>query len=176
MKRLSPRHHSWRTTNTKNKDPTPKLALAAVSVLAGPMQSVQISVLTDLDTLPSVPDSFAASGSAVATGVLYATGTVFTGPYNWPPPPSGRVVMVKYFDCPDGTFNVELRVWLLAEGNTKGVWRVIGGTGSYARLIGHGKLTGTYDPVNNDVLDIYTGKMAIAGPPPTLPPPWAGGK
>ncbi|MFC2099272.1 hypothetical protein ACFLSF_00350 [Candidatus Bipolaricaulota bacterium] len=152
------------------------LALAAVSVLAGPMQSVQISVLTDLDTLPSVPDPFAASGPAVATGVLCATGTVFTGPYNWPPPPSGSVVMVKYFICADGTFDVELRVWLLAAGNTKGIWKVIGGSGSYAHLNGHGTLTGTYDPATNDVLDIYTGKMAIAGPPPTFPPPWAGGK
>ena len=152
------------------------LALATVSVLAGPMQTVQISVLTDLDTLPSVPDPFAASGAAVTSGVLCATGTVFTGPYNWPPPPSGSVVMVKHFECADGAFDVELRVWLLTGGDTTGIWKVIGGTESYVHLKGHGTLTGTYDPANNDVLDVYIGKVAIAGPPPMMPPPWAGGK
>ena len=82
--------------------------------------------------------------------------------------------MVKYFVCADGTFDVELRVWLLDGGNTEGRWKVIGGTGSYVGLIGNGTLTGTYDVTTNTVLDVYTGKVGITGPPATTPPWWAG--
>ena len=82
--------------------------------------------------------------------------------------------MVKYFVCIDGTFDVELRVWLLNGGHTTGRWKVIGGTGSYAGLKGNGTLTGTYDAVGNTVLDVYTGKIGIPGPPATTPPWWAG--
>ena len=151
------------------------VAVLAVAVLAGPMQGVQISVVTDLNTPPSFTDPFLATGQAVSAGILCATGLVSTGPYPWPPPPSGSVTMVKYFVCVDGTFDVELRVWLLDGGNTKGRWKVIGGTGSYAGLKGNGTLTGTYDAVSNTVLDVYTGRIRVSGPPAIKPPWWAGG-
>jgi hypothetical protein len=137
---------------------------------------VQIDVVTDLNTHPSVPDPFTAMGPAVTFGYVCSTGTVFTGPYAWPPPPSGSVKMVKYFACAGGTFDVELKVWLLPFGNTKGKWRVLGGTGSYAGLLGSGTLAGTYDPLTNTVLDVYTGRMGVKAPPATKPPWWAGGK
>lgn len=152
------------------------LVLTAAFALAGPMRGVEISVLTDLDTPRTDPDPYSAIGPAVSTGILSATGTVTTGPYDWPPLPGEYVEMIKYFVCTNGTFDLKLRVWLLSEGHTTGTWKVVAGTGDYANLNGHGELTGTFDPVNNDVLDIYTGKMNLAGPPSTTPPPWAGKK
>jgi hypothetical protein len=150
------------------------VAVLAISVLAGPMQDVQISVVTDLNTPPSSTDPFLATGPAVNELILCATGLVSTGPYPWPPPPSGSVTMVKYFVCADGTFDVELRVRLLDGGNTVGKWKIIGGTGSYVGLKGNGTLTGTYDVTTNTVLDVYTGRIRLSGPPGTKPPWWAG--
>ena len=151
------------------------LVLSATFAWAGPMRGVEIVVVTDLDTPLTVPDPYTAIGPAVTMGILSGTGTVTTGAFIWPPPPGGSL-MVKYFVCANGTFDVELRVWLHEEGNTTGIWKIIGGTGAYANLNGHGTLTGTYDPLANDVRDVYIGKMNIAGPPATTPPPWAGKK
>ncbi len=149
--------------------------IAAGSAMAGPLQSVQIEVETDLNTPISSPDPFFASGPAVTFGCLCSAGTVYTDPYNWPPPPGGSVTMIKRFSCGGDTFDVKLRVWLLAGGDTEGKWKVIGGTGAYAGLIGNGTLTGTYDEEHNTVFDVYMGKVGSPGPPSTTPPWWAGG-
>jgi len=135
------------------------VVLVATSVMAVPPLGVEFTVVTNLPVVGSAP--FVATGSAVSLGFFWALGNVTTGPFNWPPPPSG-VTMVKYFVCDDGsgTFDLELRVWLdSSTGNTKGIWKVIGGTGHYALLKGSGKLIGTYDAVTSTVTDVYSGKL-----------------
>lgn len=151
------------------------VVLAAAPVMALPPLGVRIEVLT---ALPAGCDPFVATGPGVDSGFFCATGHVSTSPYNWPPPLGGHVTMVKYFVCDDGSgsFDVELRVKCdLSTGNTTGRWKVVGGTGSYAGLIGSGTLIGTYDASSNTVLDVYRGRMGIPSPPPMPPPWWVGG-
>jgi len=74
----------------------------------------------------------------------------------------------KLFTCADGsgTFTLRLRAWWLpcATAN-RGVWYVVGGTGDYAELRGHGHLVGTYVPGPCDdaeaVVDSYRGQMRV---------------
>jgi hypothetical protein len=56
-----------------------------------------------------------------------------------------QILVVKHFVCPEGTFDVLLRVRLdLTTFATAGTWSVLGGAGAdaYTNLYGSGRLTG----------------------------------
>ncbi|UCF09744.1 MAG: hypothetical protein JSW65_06705 [Candidatus Bipolaricaulota bacterium] len=140
------------------------VAIAAMPALAARPLRVHIEVPTALPT-GSTPDPFIASGPAVDRGLLCATGDVYTGPISWRPIGGSSLAllsMVKTFECDDGsgTFDVNLVVVLdLSTGVTRGSWRVIGGTGSYASLSGWGRLKGIPTNPGVVVLDLYDGML-----------------
>jgi hypothetical protein len=126
------------------------------SAAASPPQPVTITVDTTLE--PGAVDPFVATG-----GVVCETGTVsdlfvqLVGQS-----PSHRQIRArKRFVCPDGTFDVLLRVKLdLETFATSGTWTVVDGTGAYVKLHGTGSLVG--EPLGpTTIRDIYTGKMHI---------------
>jgi hypothetical protein len=117
---------------------------------AGQPQPVTITVLTQFDSF----------------GVICAAGTVSTVPdrfVGWQSGSLARILQVKSFVCPDGSFDVLLRVTLdFATGDTVGTWSVLSGSGAYASLHGAGSITGDKaDPEATEILDIYTGGMHI---------------
>ena len=125
---------------------------------AGQPQPVTITVLTQFD---SFDNPFEATG-----GVICAAGTVSTVPdrfVGWQSGSLARILQVKSFVCPDGSFDVLLRVTLdFATGDTVGTWSVLSGSGAYASLHGAGSITGDKaDPEATEILDIYTGGMHI---------------
>jgi len=139
------------------------LALPA-GAAATPPGPVTITVETHL----GVENTFHATG-----GLVCASGTVSTlggGPTGDTRTFNGgqsfaqaQLLLSLRFECPDGSFDVLLRVTLdFASGDTVGTWSVLGGTGAYASLHGAGSLTGErvgpWDPV---ILDIYTGAMHL---------------
>jgi hypothetical protein len=74
-----------------------------------------------------------------------------------------QVLVSQRFECPDGSFDVLLRVTLdFATGDTVGTWSVLGGTGAYASLHGAGSLTGDrVEPTDLVIFDTYTGRMHL---------------
>ncbi|MFC2081683.1 hypothetical protein ACFLR0_00690 [Candidatus Bipolaricaulota bacterium] len=150
------------------------VVLVATSVLAAPMQVVHIVAPTDLVGGTGAPALFTATGPAVTSGVLCATGTVLTGPISSIGPmgqgsPQGAfsiLSMDKLFICDDGsgTFTVELTVKLYITGPkanyTFGSWKVVSGTGSYSGLKSSGgKLVGTPIIPGTSINDVYDGKL-----------------
>ena len=107
---------------------------------------------------PDAVDPVAATG-----GVVCAAGSVST-PFaklvGFQSDTHAQILIVKHFVCPDGTFDLLLRVTLdFATGDTVGSWSVLGGSGAYAGLHGSGKLTG--DGGETSILDVYTGKLHV---------------
>ena len=110
-------------------------------------------------------ETFYASGSAVAAGVMCATGTVddLSVAVSGPPAGSFRILKVhKRFYCADGsgTFDVNLNVRLdLTTNETTARWSVIEGTGDYAGLDGNGSLVGTPIIPGTSIHDVYDGRV-----------------
>ena len=118
------------------------------------------------ETLPVViPDPgqpFVATGPAVDRGVLCPEGT--TEDIAFAARPGGwftRLTIEKLFTCGDssGDFTVQLRVKLFPDGTTTALWKVTGGTGDYATLMGSGTLVGTPIVPGESIEDVYTGKV-----------------
>jgi hypothetical protein len=134
------------------------LAVIAMAggVSAAQPQAVEITVVTHID---GFEDPFDATGGVVcATGTVSNLGGRFIG---WQSGTQAQIIMSKQFVCPDGTFDIMLRVTLdFASSDTVGSWSVLRGTGAYATLHGAGSLTG--DNAGGDtILDVYTGAMHI---------------
>ena len=130
----------------------------AGGVAAGQPQPVTITDLTQFDAFDN---PFEATG-----GVICTAGTVSTVPdrfVGWQSGSHARILQVKSFVCPDGSFDVLLRVTLdFATGDTVGTWSVLNGSGAYASLHGAGSITGDKtDPEAMEILDIYTGVMHV---------------
>jgi hypothetical protein len=131
------------------------LAGPAVATAAQP-QAVEITVVTHIG---GSGDPFQATG-----GVICAAGTVsqiegrFVGGWGGR---QGQLILVMRFVCPDGTFDVLLRVTLdFQTGDTAGTWSVLRGTGVYAQLHGTGSLSG--DSLGGGtILDVYMGGMHV---------------
>jgi hypothetical protein len=125
------------------------------SAFASQAEPVTITVVT---TIEGSEDPFAATG-----GVVCASGTVRNGGGNfvgWESGTHAQIILRKHFTCPDGTFDVLLRVALDFETrDTAGTWSVVDGTGAYARLRGVGSLTG--DNAGDTILDVYVGQMHL---------------
>ncbi len=135
--------------------------IATTPAMAAKPLGVHIENLVDLSTNEG---QFSASGPAVNSGLLSATGYTSTSPVTVSPSQKGDgfaiLSMVKYFACEDGTFDVELVVTVdWSASITYGNWHVLGGTGVYANLQGSGKLFGTGDASTNTIQDVYDGSL-----------------
>jgi hypothetical protein len=122
--------------------------LALISVLgpvaAGTPQQVQI--VSHMNFNPDGPNfgDFTATGSAVDSGLVCASGTVVDTGIVFGGFQSGRsaqILVRKTFTCADGsgTFFVKIQVHLDFETETESfTWVVLGGTGDYESLRGSG--------------------------------------
>jgi hypothetical protein len=75
---------------------------------------------------------------------------------------------VKEFTCAGGgTIDIQYDVlWTVCTPANQGTWQIVGGTGSYGTLSGHGQLVGTYFPgscldpsIPGGIYDRYTGTI-----------------
>jgi hypothetical protein len=126
------------------------------SAAASPSQPVTITV--DTTIAPGAVDPFAATGGVVCeTGTVSSPVILFVGQS----PSHAQILVVKHFLCPDGTFDVLLRVALdFQTEDTAGTWSVLDGTGAYVGLHGTGSLVGeTLGPTT--IRDLYTGVMHL---------------
>jgi len=142
------------------------LALVTVigSVSAGSPQ--QVEIVSHMNFNPDGPNfgDFDASGAAVESGLICAsgsvvdTGIIFAGFQNGR---SAQILVRKTFTCDEGgTFFVKIQVHLDFETSTESfTWVVTGGTGAYTNL--HGSGGGTTvgdgsDPQTGNI-NTYTG-------------------
>jgi hypothetical protein len=138
------------------------LALTASVVVAAPPQDLHIEAL---EFIGSSGEPFTASGSAVDSNMVCATGTIDDIEITASGSSSGGFLtlhVLKRFYCDDlsGTFDIRMVVRLdLTTNETTARWRIVDGTGAYAALKGSGSLVGT--PVNPGVsiLDVYDGRV-----------------
>ena len=73
-----------------------------------------------------------------------------------------QLLLSHRFVCPDGSFDVLLRVTLdFGTGDTVGTWSVLRGTGAYVSLHGAGSITGDFDPTDPVAFVTYTGHMHL---------------
>jgi hypothetical protein len=125
--------------------------------LASPPQPVSITnALTFED-----PDSpFSTTGGVVcATGTVSTSFALFVGGQNGR---HAQLLVGKHFVCPNGTFDLLLRVTLdFATNVTQGTWSVTGSSGALAGLHGGGQITGVPIVVGESIRDEYTGQMHI---------------
>ena len=138
------------------------LAFNASLVFAAPHLSLHIVVEETISGTP-VSETFTASGTAVATGLICVSGDVIeiggTAPIN-SGGPFQTFWVTKQFKCGTDTFDVEMFVRLnTATGYTKAKWEIVGGTGAYTNLQGKGRLKGTPITLGVSILDVYDGKV-----------------
>jgi len=130
------------------------LALAT-NVYATTPQAVTFTVETRLEN----HDPFASTGGLIcATGEVSTMDRRVTG---WQNESHAQILLVKQFECADGTFDVLLRVTVdFASCDTVGTWSVLGGTGAFERLRGAGMLNGDSDCVEV-IVDTYVGSVHV---------------
>jgi hypothetical protein len=127
------------------------LALAT-SAFASQPQPVTITVT---ETGPGAEPFDSTGGIICAHGIVSEATRNFVG---WPSDKQAQILIVKHFECADGTFDVLLRVSLdFATCDTIATWSVLDGSGAYERLRGAGSLTGVGEC--ESILDVYTGSM-----------------
>ena len=137
------------------------LVLTASIVAAAPPLDLHIEVR---ETIGTSGETFTASGSAVPDKVC-ATGTVDDLSVVTSGSGSGGFVtlhVLKRFYCAGSgdTFDVQMVVKLnLVTHSTTANWKIIGGTGKYADLKGHGSLVGTPVIPGTSIDDVYDGKV-----------------
>lgn len=141
---------------------------ATLAMPAGATATQPEPVTITVETQLGVENTFHATG-----GLVCATGTVFTlggGPTGDTRTFNGgqsfaqaQLLLSQRFECPDGSFDVLLRVTLdFATGDTVGTWSVLRGAGAYASLHGAGSLTGDrVEPTDLVILDTYTGYVHV---------------
>lgn len=135
--------------------------MAAMPAMAAQRLDVHIEVTSPF-TSDAVP--FAASGPAVDSGLLSATGFVSTGDVTVSPSPHRDgflyLTILKHFVCDNGTFDVEVAATLdLNAGTGSGQWKVLGGTGAYASFKGNGKCYSIPCVPGESVYDFYDGSL-----------------
>ena len=137
--------------------------LAAFPALAARPLAVHIEAPTAIPV--GLSDRFEATGPAVDDGLISDTGDVYTFDLVAFGPPGASFTylrMIKHFDFDDGsgTFDVRLVARLdLTTGETRGLWKVVGGTGAYTNLKGSGRLVGIPIVQGQSILDIYDGRL-----------------
>jgi len=118
--------------------------------------SVPGSVTITVDTTEAGSDPFVATGGVVCNaGTVTTSFRMFSGNAR-----TGglQLLLVKHFQCSNGTFDLLVRVSLEFATGTKGTWSVISGTEGYESLHGSGAITGTYG-ANETIHDVYVGSM-----------------
>lgn len=134
------------------------MVMFAPAALAAPPRGVEITVDVNI---ASISGDFAATGPAVADGLLCPAGSA-TGEYVGDVNEGRRFTTftVDYrFDCDDGSGAAMLRVkvWLNpSTGRTFALWRATGGEGDYVGLRGGGWLVGT-PTLPGQIEDVYHG-------------------
>ncbi len=136
------------------------LALNVSAVFAAAPEPVHIVV----EEFPgsAIPEPFTASGAAVDSGLFCASGLVedLEITYNDPGGPYQMIWALKRFTCGDGTIDLRMVVQLdLVTLDTTAHWRILGGTGAYEGLKGHGSLVGISNNPDPGILDIYDGVL-----------------
>ncbi len=133
------------------------LMVLAPAVLAAPPVGATIDVTAELGadgTFTAVSAVLCASGttSDVATASGNAKQRIFHD--------------LKTFTCSDssGTFTLRITAKVkYCDPTDHGTWSVVGGTGDYAGLRGHGRLVGTYDTGDSctatSIVDHLTGML-----------------
>jgi hypothetical protein len=121
--------------------------LALISVI-GPVAAgspEQVEIVSHMNFNPDGPNfgDFTASGAAVESGLVCASGSVVDTGIVFGGFQSGRgaqILVRKTFTCDGGgTFFVKIQVHLDFETSTESfTWLVLGGTGAYANLRGSG--------------------------------------
>lgn len=131
------------------------LAMATSAYATSP-QPVTITVSTHID---GFQDPFASTGGLVCdAGTVSNVSGRLVG---WQNDVHAQILIVKQFECSDGTFDVLLRVSLdFASCSTVGTWSVLDGTGAYTSLRGAGSLTGE-SGCTDVIVDVYTGSMHV---------------
>jgi hypothetical protein len=110
---------------------------------------------------------FTASGTAVVAGLFCASGTVVDiggKMIRLPTEKKPGIVRVhKHFNCDADIIEMNMVVTFNENGSTAN-WQILGGSGVYARLSGHGVLVGT--PIGQEGMhDVYDGMVNIPGAP-----------
>jgi hypothetical protein len=100
------------------------------------------------------PGVFASTGAIAEAGTVLNSSLVLERPGG---PAFVTVHLTQRFDGALGSFTLRADITEAATADPKvladrGTWRIIGGTGAYADLRGHGRVTGTAD----DNLDLIT--------------------
>ncbi len=131
--------------------------LLALPASATTPESVHFDVPTDF----GVTNLFTASGGAVDSGLMCASGTVddVFGKASGGSPAGINFQVGKLFTCEDGSgsFLVKLQVRLNFRGDNF-QWVVLGGDGAYSNLRGTGTGVGI-EPGENFVHDLYFGQL-----------------
>jgi hypothetical protein len=128
----------------------------ATTVYATSPEPVTITVETHIE---GFEDPFDSTGGVVCeAGLVSNAGGHFVG---WQNGVHAQILLVKHFECADGTFDVLLRVTLdFATCDTVATWSVLDGTGAYERLRGAGTLSGDGD-CGDVIVDSYVGAMHL---------------
>ena len=139
------------------------LLLAVVSALAA---LVATAALAASRTQVAFTVQMSGFGGALITSTIpnCATATVGTPEAGWFfHGQVGHFYGQHSFDCGDGnTFTVSYIAHSAGGSVTNtGTWKVIGGTGMFARLAGNGTLSANGTPGADTFLDIYTGTMLL---------------
>lgn len=135
-------------------------AVAAVAV-AAPAAATPGTAMTISNTVTfdeGAVDPFTSTGGVVcAAGTASTPFEVFVG---WQSGFKAQILVGKRFVCPDGTFDLLLRVTLdFATRDTAGTWSVVSGTGAYDKLHGAGRIAG--DGFEGGIQDEYAGAMHL---------------
>jgi hypothetical protein len=133
------------------------LALMTViaPVAAAPARHVHIVSHVTFDPAGN-HGTFEASGDAVSSGLICATGSFVDTGFRFQGFQSGRkvqIVVFKTFTCPgEGTFFIKMQINANFDGTESFAWVVQGGTDAYANLRGggNGSTVPVFDPQSGD--------------------------
>jgi hypothetical protein len=138
-------------------------ALAALLALVGAgtaaaTPGTPVTISNTVSFVEGAVDPFTSTGGVVcAAGTVSTPFAVFVG---WQSGSKAQILVGKHFVCPDGTFELLLRVTLdFATGDTAGTWSVVSGTGAYDELHGTGRIVG--DAFEGGIQDEYAGAMHL---------------
>ena len=129
--------------------------VAAGTATASP--ATLVTITSDVSFVDPTSPFIATGGVICSAGTVSNVFTRFTG---FQSNTHAQILVLHRFVCPDGTFDILLRVGLsFTDFATEGTWSVHDGTGAYSKLHGTGRITGVNQ--GDSVLDTYTGKMHI---------------